>query len=145
MLVTLGRQDDLFHDDAGGAFAAIEHNGSGRETVAIGSERHEEILSLRLWNEYARPPSSSSLHDAMRTLRAMAKAEGPERCVHLRHQWDGEGLWYDLADQHRRAVVVTKDGWRIATQPAVYFVRFKNTRAQVEPSSGGLSTSFGIS
>lgn len=137
LLVALGRQDELFHDDAGGAFAAIDHGENGRETVVIGSERHEEILSLRLWQEHALPPSSSSLHDAMRTLRAMAKADGKQRSVHLRHHWDGTRLWYDLADERRRAVEITTSGWRIVNKPEVYFLRHKNTRAQVEPVMDG--------
>ena len=137
ILVALGRQDDLFHDDAGGAFASVDHGEAGRETVPVGSERHEEILSMRLWEEHGLPPSSSSLHDAMRTLRAMAKADGPQRTVYLRHHFDGARLWYDLADERRRVVVITPSGWRIEDKPEVHFVRFKNTKAQVEPVHGG--------
>lgn len=139
MLVAMGLRDDLFHDGAGTAYASIDHAEHGVETIITGSGRHEEILALRLWREHATTASSSSLGDAVRTLRAMAKAEGDRRDVYLRHHYnlESETIWYDLADERRRAVAITSTGWTIVDRPSVHFARYRNTIAQVAPVEGG--------
>lgn len=138
MLIAFGRRDRLFHDGTGRAYACVDHGSSGGfETVPIGSERHEEILALRLWKDSAVPSSTTSMHDASRTLRAIAKADGDRRDVHLRYARIGKTIYYDLADERRRAVAVTREGWKIVNRPPVMFVRFKNTLGQVEPKRGG--------
>ena len=59
--------------------------------------------------------------------------------MHLRGAWSNtetkDTIYYDLTDEKRRCVKITKDGWKIVdNQLEVLFKRYKNQLSQVEPS-----------
>jgi hypothetical protein len=130
---------ELFHapgDDDAELYVSFDVNGH-RETWALGSSGCRRWLTKLYYGETGRAPSSQPLEDAINTLRAKARFDGPERPVALRvAEHDGK-IFLDLCDKHWRAVEVDAGGWRLATDCPVRFVRRRGMLPLPVPRHGG--------
>lgn len=82
---------------------------------------------------------AETINNVVQILHTSAEYEGKTIPVHLRGAWSNtetkDTIYYDLTDEKRRCVKITKDGWKIVdNQLEVLFKRYKNQLSQVEPS-----------
>ena len=70
-------------------------------------------------------------------LEARAQFDGPERTVHIRTAEHAGHLYFDLADEHWRAVDIGPDGWRVIESPPVRFRRPPGLLPLPLPERGG--------
>ena len=71
-------------------------------------------------------------------LQAVAEFGGKTIPLHLRTAWANsdtkDAFYYDMSDEKRRCIKVTKDGWKIVdNQIEVLFKRYNHLKPQVEP------------
>lgn len=135
VLFDLCRTVDLWHDDAGECYATLPVNGH-RESWALASKTFRRWLSVRSYEETGLAPGGQALDDTIRVLEAKAYAEGPAREPCLRVGEVAGKVYLDLCDVTWRVVEVDGDGWRLAAQAPVAFVRSGQMRALPEPEGG---------
>ncbi|MDM4772405.1 hypothetical protein [Solimonas sp. SE-A11] len=122
VLTEIGRQHHLFHDLGGDPYAALPA-GDGRLAVSITSAAYRELLGRDYYKLTKRGANRNAVTDAVTTLAATAKFDGPQEPVFLRVGEVSQGIVIDLGDQSHRAVVVTRDGWQVVSQAPVHFRR----------------------
>lgn len=127
---------DLFHcDDV--AYATVRA-GEHVETHPVDGRRMRAWLARRFYERNGTAPDGQTMADTLAVLRGRALYGGLERRVGLRVMADGEGaIWLDLADDHWRAVRITRDGWTVESSPTVRFTRRAGMEALPEPVRGG--------
>ena len=87
-----------------------------------------------------RTASAEAINNAIRTIKGKAIFEGQTIPLHLKVAWANEinkdGIYYDLSDEKRRCIKITKDiGWKIMNnQIEVLFKWYGHQAPQVEPS-----------
>lgn len=111
-----------------------------KECVLVESQYFEDWLTGLYYNasEGNAIPGSEALKNVIRLLSYKARAEGERKEIYTRVAPDGEGgIYIDMADQARRIIHVTKDGWRIINDAPVAFMRSETMRALPEPQRGG--------
>ena len=79
------------------------------------------------------------LNSVVHHLQADAEFDGKTIPLHLRTAWSNQdtkdAIYYDMSDEKRRCIKVTKDGWKIVeNQIEVLFKRYNHLKPQVEPS-----------
>lgn len=132
-LVDLGSRTPLFHDAEGNAYATMpvrDHD----ETWRLRSSGFRSWLSRTYWEREHAIPRSGAVQDALATLEGLARFDGPEFTVHLRHAHVEGALYVDLGDPEWRAVEVTAEGWRVVEDPPVKFRRPRGMLALPEPA-----------
>ena len=131
-LVDLGRRTPLFHDPEGNAYATVpvdDHD----ETWRLRSGGFRSWLARRYWEAEGTIPRAGALQDALTALEGMARFDGPELTVYLRHAHVDGALYVDLGDAQWRAIEVTAAGWRIVEEPPVRFRRPRGMLALPDP------------
>lgn len=133
----VGSEDvELFHDRNGTAYASLAI-GDHRETWRTSSKAFKDFL----WHEFYRAERSAlnaqAIREAISTLEAEARFEGPQRDVFVRVAEVGGKIYLDLADAEWRAVEVSREGWKVVENPQVYFRRPRYMAALPEPVHGG--------
>jgi hypothetical protein len=98
-------------------------------------------LRAELANQYrlsqdGRPPSASSMADALLALEGHAM-EQPIKDCHLRVARHGDAIFVDLGDSTGRSVKVSRHGWRIVSDAPVYFRRTSLTSPMPIPDPVG--------
>ena len=78
------------------------------------------------------------LNSVVHHLQADAEFDGKTIPLHLRTAWSNpdtkDAIYYDMSDEKRRCIKVTKDGWKIVdNQIEVLFKRYNHLKPQVEP------------
>lgn len=131
-LVDLAERAPLFHDPDGNAYATVSVAGHG-ETWRLRSSGFRSWLARQYWEHERAIPRAGALQDALTTLEGMARFDGPEEVVHLRHARLGDVLYVDLGDPAWRAIEVDETGWRIVNDPPVRFRRTRGMLALPEP------------
>ena len=136
-LVEIGLAAELFVDDEGEPYAAFTID-NHREVWPIRSKAFKQWLSLQYFKENGKAPNTDALNQALLTLEGKAFFEGGRRKLWLRVGIGEDGaLYYDLGDPQWRAVKITPRGWEVVSSCPVYFKRYQNMDAQVEPEPGG--------
>jgi hypothetical protein len=136
---------ELFHDPADEAWAS---DTTSHDTFLIGSSSFADRLvrdfyvwsarSRTLTNGGGRIPSPTALGQAVQTLRGIARFDGAEAPVFVRIGNDEEGrIVLDLADEARRAIVVSPGSWELVESPPVRFWRPEGMGALPVPIGGG--------
>ena len=79
------------------------------------------------------------LNSVVHHLQADAEFSGKTIPLHLRTAWANsdtkDAIYYDMSDEKRRCIKVTKDGWKIVdNQIEVLFKRYNHLTPQVEPT-----------
>ncbi len=83
-------------------------------------------------------PHTESINNAISILQGNAEFEGQTKTLHLRTAWADENnkdtIYYDLSDDKRRCVKITKNNWEILkNQIEILFRRYHHSIPQVEP------------
>lgn len=131
-LVDLGQRTPLFHDPEGNAYATVRIDDHD-ETWRLRSSPFKSWLARQYYEQQRSIPRSGAIQDALTTLEGLARFDGPELVVHLRHAHVNGGLYIDLGDARWRAIEVDAAGWRIVDEPPVKFRRPRGMMALPEP------------
>ena len=83
--------------------------------------------------------NTETINNVVQILQTSAEYEGKTIPLHLRTAWSNtetkDTIYYDLTDEKRRCIKITKDGWKITeNQLEVLFKRYKQQLPQIEPS-----------
>jgi hypothetical protein len=135
-LVEIGKEADLFHDDADEPFAIVNVRDHW-ELHRLRSDAFKQWLTREYYTRHNKACSDTPLSAAIRLLCARARFEGVRRAVHIRVHREGDTCWYDPADPDWRAIRIDRNGWTVETTSPFLFRRHANTRCQVEPVRGG--------
>jgi hypothetical protein len=117
-------------------FAMIERKGH-REILPLRSKAFRKWLSLLFYDEQDKPPGSQAVEDALKMLEALAEPNAIKAEVHVRLAHHDGAIYLDLGSADWRVVEIDQDGWRIVSDPPVFFWRPKGQRAIPEPVAGG--------
>lgn len=136
-LTRIGQEAELFHSRRGEPFARIPVKGR-REVRPLTSRFFSNWLGLRYFQEHGKPPASESVSSAVSVLTGVALFESPQIPLSVRvAPAEGDGIWYDLADDQWRAVRIDSAGWSVVDEPPILFRRYAAMAAQAEPAEGG--------
>jgi len=111
---------DFFHSAEGTAYALVEKkvNNTGvfkQETVPLRSRLFREYLSALYYHQTKAVASRTSIDAAISVLSGETTLSGREEEVFVRLAEFEGATWLDLADDLRRAVMITEEGWEIVS------------------------------
>ena len=136
VLIEIGSQHELFHDETGSGYATIAVNGH-RETWPIKSKTFSEMLADMYFTLSGKGVSRNIVTDATDTLTAKARVNGRGYKIFRRvASLDGK-IYVDLCDKDWRVVEVFPDGWQILNLSPVKFLRSPSSLALPIPEPGG--------
>lgn len=135
-LVDLGSRTPLFHDPESNAYATVSM-GDHDETWRLRSGGFKSWLAKQYYEREGAIPRSGALQDALTTLEGIARFDGPELAVHLRHAHVDGVLYIDMGDPSWRVIEVSAAGWRVLDEAPVKFRRPRGMQALPEPVRGG--------
>ncbi|MDQ3524127.1 MAG: hypothetical protein M3451_03625, partial [Chloroflexota bacterium] len=136
ILLRLAENATLFQTPEGACYAAFEVNGH-RECWQINSKGFRRWLIRDFYHLHDKPPGSQALQDTMGVLESRAQFDEGISTVSTRiGQHDGR-VYLDLANDRWEVVEIDADGWRIITNPPIYFRRPRGMEALPEPIGGG--------
>lgn len=134
VLIDLGKQHRLIHDAGGDAFAVVE-TGRRRSVLRVDGSEYREALGREYYLLARKGANGRALGDAVATLTAFAKHEGPCEPVYLRTAATPDGaIAIDLGGDCDDAAIVTPHGWRIGPAP-VHFRRAGRATALPRPAA----------
>lgn len=136
LLDALTTDIDLWHDPDGVPFATFEREGH-QETCAVNAKAFRLLLGARFYGTTRKAAPDRWLTNAIDSLAARARFDGPEAPVFLRLGHHKGRLYLDLGDETWRAVEIDPEGWRVVARPPVRFRRGEAMRALPEPVEGG--------
>jgi hypothetical protein len=140
ILIELAGSATLFHTSDGRAYASVPV-GDHREHYAVRSKVFKQWLAYQLYLARGTAPASEAMQQAISTLEARARFASPEEHVHLRVAGtegpEGAAYYIDLADEPKRAVKITVEGWEVIADPPVKFLRPKTMLPLPVPQRGG--------
>ena len=125
-----------FHDQSHTPFALVNENGQ-RVVWPTSNRNLKRWLAYKYHQVYGEAPNQDAIRQAINVLEGQACFEGEQIYLHNRVAWDGDALYYDLADRCGRAVKVTQEGWSVVEDTPVLFRRYEHQEAQVEPDPHG--------
>ena len=112
------------------------------EALSIEGTKFKRYLSKLYYDssEGNKIASTEVLNSVVHHLQADAEFDGKTIPLHLRTAWANsdtkDAIYYDMSDEKRRCIKVTKDGWKIVdNQIEVLFKRYNHLKPQVEPFS----------
>ena len=136
-LIAYGREHgELWRTPEGEAYMTYrvhEH----REHAPIRSGPVRDWLRLAYHREFGKPPGAQALQDALETLAAIARYDGPTYPVFVRVGHLDGTVYLDLCDDSWQAVEVTAGGWRVVADPPVRFRRARGMLPLPVPVAGG--------
>ncbi len=131
---------ELFFDEGERPCARYRHpTRGGWETVAVGSEALAALVRNHLVIKKGKAPKKPEVEAVTASLAAFMQY-GPSpgrRNTSLRVAAEGDSLFIDLADDARRVVTVTANGWNVGQDCPVAFVRRPGMEPLPEPQRGG--------
>ena len=138
VLTEIGKTHHLFHDAGADAYAAIPA-GEGFIVLAVAGGDYRELLSRDYFRLTGKGANRNAIGDAINTLTAIAKYNGPCEPVFLRVGLSKSGLILDCGDAENRAIEVTAIGWSVVTQAPVRFRRSGKPVALPIPTTANLA------
>jgi hypothetical protein len=136
LLVECADGGELFHTSEGDAYAKVRV-GDHSETHLVRSKGFRRWLVHGFYERFERPPGAQALQDALGLLEARAHFDGPEREVYVRLAEHSGAIYVDLANECWEAVEIKADGWRVVSDPPVYFRRPRGMLPLPIPKRGG--------
>ncbi|MCJ7609837.1 hypothetical protein MUP00_09260 [Candidatus Bathyarchaeota archaeon] len=124
----------LFKDERSIPYARLRN--SPPKTMRLRTMEFRALLAGLLWKAKRKAPGSEALASALNVLHHLA-LDGPIIPLHNRLAWHDGAIWLDLADQNRRPVKITKEGWTIENDPPILFRSYPHQLPLPEPSRGG--------
>jgi hypothetical protein len=131
-LIKLADDLDYFH----GTDGETPYVSVGPETWRVGSTAFRRWLMHAYHQKHKKVPGSQALNDAVGLLSARAQFDGVRHEVHVRIARAGDTIYLDLADQQRRVIQVTSDGWTVIADCPVHFVRPRGVQPLPVPEPG---------
>lgn len=126
----------LFADECKIAYAIVVVNGK-EECMAIRERAFRSWLLREYYLAYGTTPSGTARADAIGALEAMALYDGEVRSVAVRSGKHGGKAYLDLADEQRRVVEVSAQGWAVMPNAPIPLVRPHGSGPLPEPIRGG--------
>lgn len=136
ILMEISEKAKYFCDELEQPYASVEINGC-IELMKADSREYKDWLTMKFFHSEGKSPSSDSLAQAIGTIKALAKFSSKKYTLHKRVAEKNDCFYYDLCDEGRRAVKITKDGCKILKKTAPLFVRTTNMKEQVRPDFKG--------
>jgi hypothetical protein len=136
VLVGLAASVELFHTDGHEPFAVIAENGH-REVWSLKDGSFRRWLQRLYYEETGRVASAQAVQDTLGVLQGKALFDGPKRSVHVRLAQDTRAVYLDLGDGEWQAVTITAEGWKVVSDPPVWFRRPNGLQALPIPEPGG--------
>ena len=107
-----------------------------REVLRARGRAFERWLTRKFHDQYGETIGRQAIKDAINLLEARAELDGIREDVHVRlAEYDGV-IYLDLGDSDWNVVMVTNDGWRIVSDPPVYFHRRRGMQSLPIPEAG---------
>jgi hypothetical protein len=119
-----------FRDQTGAFYAVIERNGHD-ELLKMSSEEFNRYLSRLYFDSETknRVITGVTINNAKRLLESFTT---DTRTLYNRIAKIGDTIYYDLNNEQRQCIKITKDGWEIAENP-ILFLSGDPNREQVQP------------
>jgi hypothetical protein len=119
-----------FRDQTGAFYAVIERNGHD-ELFKMGSEEFKRCLSKLYFDSETKNKviTQVTINNAKRLLESFTTET---RTLHNRIVKIGDTIYYDLNNEQRQCIKITKYGWEIAGNP-ILFLSGDPNREQVQP------------
>lgn len=129
-------EGSYFHDPSGDAYATILIDGHF-ECWPVLSRQYKQWLSGRAYQVSGKPPTKSSIKEAVEIVEAHAIFEEEEQLVFLRSARLGDEIFYDLGNHEWTEIRVSSSGWTIGESHSVNFVRNADMQELPIPVPGG--------
>ena len=137
ILVGLCSDMQFVHDEQGEGYAKVNNNGH-YELWPIKSKKMKLILTDRYMKAYSdKVPSDNAKNEAVSALEAKAVLRGKRVKIHTRIAETEEAIYVDLCNDKWEAIEIKKDGWKIVSEPPVYFKRSDIMQPLPRPSENG--------
>lgn len=138
ILTDIGRTHHLFHDEGGDAYARVRV-GHHAEVFATSSVAYRDCLARDYYRLTGKGASRNAIPEAISTLTAMAKHDGPCEPVWLRTGAAAGSLVIDLGDKDWQCVEVLPFGWHVTRDRIVNFRRSGKATALPHPTTADFS------
>lgn len=135
-LMDLCTDTELFHDQYNKGYVVVPI-GNHHEVFSLSSKSFGLWLTARYFSHKQQVPHMQTLNEAIATLQGLARFNRPQQLVDVRLAEHKGKLYLDLGDPEWRTVEIDVYGWRIVTNPPVYFRRPPGLAALPEPVQGG--------
>ena len=116
-------------------YALVQMNGH-RECWLLKSTGFKAWLRFQYFSRTGARPKADAFNQALDTLDAKARFEGPSAPVFLRRAEHEGKIYIDLCDEAWRAIEIDANGWRIVDEPPVHFIRRRGMLPLPEPVHG---------
>ncbi len=128
---------ELFMSTEKQHYAAVQE-GNKRIPYPVGDAKGEfaEWLCYRYFQDWDRAPKPPAVKGALQTIKMHCK-EGQKRAVELRVGQVDDKIYIDLGTPEMEVVEVDRQGWRIISDPPIYFWRSGYTQPLPRPQPGG--------
>jgi len=136
LMIEIGEQGYLFHDDNMDAYAEFERDGI-KSTMAIRSKEFTEFLSHELYLLTAKGANAPAITDAKNTLEAKSKYNGNQAVTAVRALNFENNVLIDTGCSQRRVIQINANGWNYTNNSPVKFVRKRGMTALPQPSTYG--------
>jgi hypothetical protein len=123
---------DLFYDQANIPYTRISV-GPHKETLRVQSRSFKRWLSRQMYEAEGKVPGREAMSSALNVIEAKACFEGRRIVMNNRVARVQNEIWYDLTDEHWRAVRVTSRCWEVVENPPPLFIRHAHQSSQVIP------------
>jgi hypothetical protein len=126
--LAMSRIKRQFKDQTGAFYAVVEKNGHD-ELLDMNSEAFNRYLSKLFYDIENRVISTSSINNSKRVIESFTTKP---QTIYNRLAKIGNTIYYDLNNEQRQCVKITKDGWLIDKNPLLFLSGNPN-REQVYP------------
>lgn len=122
LLIEIGQRGLLFHDASMDAYCETSV-GAILKTYNVRSKDFKEYLGYCLYRLTGKGASSTAITDAINTLEAAGKHDGPLKTVAIRVHHDNEAVFIDKGDANWQIVRIDKSGFSYASDAPIKFCR----------------------
>jgi len=120
----------LFHSENDNGYIRIKN-----EIISLKGKAFKRWLAREFWNKYQSSANSESIKNAVNVLEGLAYFEGNNHELFNRIAWKDDFLWYDLINDTRKSIKISKTGWEIVDENPIIFKRYSHNKEQVNPST----------
>jgi hypothetical protein len=128
--------EEVFHTAGGVAYADLVTDGH-RETWPIRSQRFRNWVRRCYYRATGSAAGTAVIRSALDLLEARAQFDAPQRAVDIRVAEHASRMYFDLTDEHWRAVAIDRDGWKVVGCPPVRSRRSPGMLPLPVPERGG--------
>lgn len=137
-LYAIAKRDLLLYKDSAGMFwAGIPVEDGSHDHIDLDSARVSSFLHARYRRDVHTVVGSDAVRNVLATIQGDLAEDETTHENFVRLAWNAQNgkLYVDL--HGNKAAEIDADGWRVITDPPVYFRRPRGLLPQVEPTAGG--------